>query len=210
MKVIAINGSPNGKGNTYHSLEIVSNELQKQNIEVEIIHIGNKVIRGCLACGKCSENQNEQCIIKDEVNDTIQKIKEADGLLIGAPVHFAGISGTMKSFLDRLFYVNSSNGNFLRHKVGATVVAVRRSGGVATFDGLNHYLQFSEMLIPTTNYWNVIHGTAPGEATQDAEGVQALTILGENMAWLMKLVEAGKEKIQPPVKKDKIYTSFIR
>lgn len=210
MKVIAINGSPNAKGNTYHSLELVAAPLREQGIEVEIVHIGNKTIRGCLGCGSCRKKQNEQCVLNDGVNEVVRKVKEADGLLLGTPVHFSGVGGTMKSFLDRLFYVSGSNGNLFRHKVGAAVVAVRRSGGVSTFDELNHYLHFAEMLIPTSNYWSVIHGREAGEVLRDEEGVQIMTVLGENMAWLMKLVESGKEKVAEPPKSEKRYMNFIR
>ncbi len=211
MKVIAINGSPNSKGNTYHSLEQVGKALLAEGIEFEIIHIGNKIIRGCLACGGCSKNMNERCVIpNDEVNDSIQKIKEADGILLGSPVHFSGIAGTMKSFLDRVFYVTSVNGGLLRHKVGATIAAVRRSGGVATFDALNHYINYAEMIMPASNYWNVIHGTAPGEVKEDHEGQQILRVLGKNMAWLMKTLAAGKTQIPSLPREEKVITNFIR
>ena len=164
MKVVAFNGSPKKEGNTYHGIKMVAEELEKEGIEVEIIHVGNKTIRGCLACNGCARNQDEKCVIKDEVNEWIQKMKEADGIILGSPVHYASVGATMKAFLDRAFYVTSVNKSMLRHKVGAAVVAVRRSGGIPTFDQLNNYINYSEMLMPTSNYWNVIHGTAPGEA----------------------------------------------
>lgn len=211
MKVIAINGSPKAKGNTYHSLEQVGAALIAEGIEFEIVHIGNKIIRGCLACGGCAKNQDERCVIaNDEVNDCIQKLKEADGILLGSPVHYSGIAGTMKSFLDRAFYVTSVNHSMLRHKVGASLVAVRRSGGVATFDALNHYINYSEMIMPGSNYWNVIHGTAPAEVKNDDEGQQILRVLGKNMAWLMKTLEAGKLQVPAIPKEDKVFTNFIR
>ena len=210
MKVIAINGSPNAGGNTYNSLKLVGDELQKEGIEFEIIHIGNKLIRGCLACGSCSKTMNERCIIADEVNDALQKLKEADGILLGSPVHYAGVAGTMKSFLDRLFYVAGVNGNLFRHKVGATVVAVRRSGGVSTFDSLNHYINYAEMIMPGSNYWNVAHGRAPGEMLQDGEGTQIMRVLGKNMAWLLKALAAGKEKVPAGPGEPKVFTNFIR
>jgi multimeric flavodoxin WrbA len=144
-----------------------------------------------------------------EVNEWIQKMKHADGIVFGSPVHFAAMGGTMKSFLDRPFYVTGVNGGMLRHKVGAAVVAVRRSGGLPTFDQLNNYLLYSEMLIPASNYWNVIHGTRPGEVTQDSEGIQIMRVLGKNMAWLMKLVEHGKGAVAPPERESKIYMNFI-
>lgn len=211
MKVLAFNGSPRKEGNTYHAIKMAAEELEKEGIEVEIIHVGNKAIRGCIACNGCARNQNEKCVIDtDEVNEWIQKMKEADGIILGSPVHYSSIGATMKSFLDRAFYVISSNGGMLRHKVGATVVAVRRSGGVTTFDQLNHYINYSEMLMATSNYWNVIHGTAPGEATSDEEGNQIMRVLGKNMAWIMKLVENGKGTVKEPEKENKVFTNFIR
>jgi multimeric flavodoxin WrbA len=209
MKVIAFNGSPNKEGNTRHAISMVSAELGKAGIETEIIHVGNKVIRGCTACGQCLKNKNEQCVLGDEVNEWIQKMKSADGIILGSPVHYAAMGGAMKSFLDRAFYVTSVNDGMLRHKVGVSVVAVRRSGGLTTFDQLNNFLCYAEMLIPTSNYWNVIHGARPGEVTQDEEGVQIMRVLGKNMAWLMRLVENGRGTVAPPEREPKIYMNFI-
>jgi multimeric flavodoxin WrbA len=211
MKVIAINGSPRKEGNTYHALHMVGSKLKENGIDFEILHVGNKEIHGCLACGKCRKNQDEKCgITSDPLNEWIQILKEADGIILSSPVYFAGISGTMKCFLDRLFYVANSNGRFFRHKVGAAVVAVRRSGGSSTLDGLNHYLTYSGMLLATSNYWSIIHGTNPGEVSQDAEGVQIMEMLGENMAWQLKMREATKENVPAPAKRPKVTTSFIR
>jgi multimeric flavodoxin WrbA len=207
VKVVAFNGSPKKEGNTYHAIKLVADELEKEGIEVEIVHVGNKTIRGCFGCNACFKIG--KCVYeKDEVNEWIEKMKTADGILIGSPVHYSGVAGTMKSFLDRAFYVASSG--FLRHKVGAAVVAVRRSGGVTTFNQLNHYLTYSEMVIPATNYWNIIHGTTPGEALQDEEGKQIMRVLGKNMAWLMKLVEQGKNSVTETERERKILTNFIR
>ena len=210
MKVVAFNGSPKAEGNTYHAIKMVAEELEKEGIEVEIIHVGNKVIRGCLACNTCARSKNEKCVINDEVNEWIQKMKEADGIILGSPVHYSAIAGTMKSFLDRAFYVAGNNGAMLRHKVGASVVAVRRSGGVPTFEQLNNFINYSEMLMPTSNYWNVIHGTTPGQVVEDEEGKQIMRVLGSNMAWLMKLVELGKGKVEEPIRENKKFTNFIR
>lgn len=211
MKVIAINGSPKAKGNTYQAIMMVGEELKKEGIELEIVHVGNKRISGCLSCGACAKNQNEKCIIEDDiVNEAIQKMKEADGIIISSPVHYAAIGGTMKSFLDRAFYVSGVNGSLFRHKIGVAVVADRRSGGVTTFSQLNNYLNYSEMLMPTSNYWNVIFGRAPGEVEQDEEGKQIMRILGKNMVWLMKLKEFGKEHVPAPEKEKKVYMSFVR
>lgn len=208
MKVIAINGSPKAEGNTYHALKIVTEELEKEGISTEIIHVGNKNIHGCLSCGACKDNQNERCIIRDEVNEIIQKLKSADGIVIGSPVYYASIAGTMKCFLDRTFFTASANGGLFRHKVGASVVAVRRSGEVATFDHLNHYFTIGEMFLASSNYWNVIHGRMPGEAIQDEEGVQTMRVLGKNMAFLIKAIE--KSKADLPEKEVKVMTNFVR
>jgi multimeric flavodoxin WrbA len=210
MKVLAFNGSPRAEGNTRHAIGMVAAELEKEGIETEVIQVGSKLIRGCIACGKCRDNKDERCVLPgDDLNEWIQKMKNADGIILGSPVHFAGVSGAMKSFLDRAFYVSGSNGNLLRHKVGAALVAVRRSGGLPTFEQLNNFLLYSEMLLPTSNYWNVIHGTQPGEVTQDLEGAQIMRVLGKNMAWLMKLIENGKGTIVPPEKENKAFMSFI-
>lgn len=211
MKVIAINGSTKAEGNTYFALKTVTDELIKEGIDVEILHIGNQDIRGCIACGMCARNRDEKCVLPGEtVNEAIQKMKAADGILFGTPVHYSAIGATMKAFMDRVFYVGGMNGGLFRHKVGATVVAVRRSGGVTTFDQMNHYPLYSEMLMPTSNYWNVIHGAKPGEAAQDTEGVQIMQVLGRNMAWLLKLVEHGKGQVPEPQKEAKVYMNFVR
>ena len=210
MKVLAFNGSPNREGNTWHAINMVTAELEKENIECEIVHVGNKSIRGCTACGQCVKNKNEQCVLPgDEVNEWIQKMKQADGIIFGSPVHYAAMAGTMKCFMDRAFYVAGVNNGLLRHKVGAAVVAVRRSGGLPTFDQLNNFINYSEMLIPTSNYWNVIHGARAGEVTQDEEGTQIMRVLGKNMAWLMKLVENGRGRVTEPESEKKIYMNFI-
>lgn len=211
MKVVAFNGSPKKEGNTYQALKLVCEQLEAKGIETEIVNVGLKNVKACTACGHCFKTKNEECIIKnDDANLWIQKMKEADGILLGSPVHYASLSASMKSFLDRAFYVSGANGNLFRHKVGASVVAVRRSGGIPTFNELNNYLTYSEMMIPTSNYWNVIHGTTPGEALQDEEGMQIMRVLGKNMAYLMQLVENGKEKVEAPAIEKKIMTNFIR
>lgn len=211
MKVVAINGSPNKEGNTFHALEMTGSKLKEQGIEFEIIHVGNKAIRGCLACGKCRQNMDEKCSIQtDPVNEYIQVMKNADGLILASPVHYSGVPGTMKSFLDRAFYVSGSNGGLFRHKIGAALVAVRRTGGSATFDSLNHYLTYSEMIVATSNYWNIIHGRVPGEVVQDAEGIQIMEVLGSNMAWLLKMREQTRDTVPAPVSVRKVMTSFVR
>ncbi len=205
MRVIAINGSPKPRGNTYIALMTVCDELNKQGIETEIIHVGNMEIKGCIGCGRCKDHQ---CIFSgDELRSIFDRIHEADGLLLGSPVYYSGIAGTLKCFLDRLFY--SARGS-LRLKVGASVVAVRRSGGVATFDQLNHYFLISEMLLAPSYYWNVIHGTAPGEVTQDGEGMSILRNLANNMAWMLKMKENTLSSLPLPEPAPREYTNFVR
>lgn len=209
MKVLAINGSPNKKGNTYHALKIVTDQLDKQGFETEILHLGKAPIRGCTACGICAKKKNEKCIFDDDiVNEGIQKIKEADGLLLGSPVHFAAMSGAMKSFLDRAFYVQGSNSGLFRHKVGAAISVVRRSGEIPTFNQLTNYLHYAEMMIPSGNYWNSIHGRLPGEVLEDKEGVQIMEVLANNMAWLLNMID--KSDIPAPPRVEKEWTHFIR
>ena len=210
MKVVAFNGSPKKEGNTYTAIKLVADKLTEQGIEVEIVHVGNKVIQGCMACNKCAKNRDEKCILKDDVNEWIQKMKEADGIILGSPTHYAAIGGTLKSFLDRAFFVAGNNGGLFRGKVGASVVAVRRSGGIPAFNQLNNFLNYSEMTMPTSNYWNVIHGLFPGEALQDEEGVQIMEVLGKNMATMLKQREATKEISDETKPVRKILTNFIR
>ncbi len=192
-------------------MNTVFDQLEKAGIETEMILVGKEKIQGCIACHGCVKNQDEACAIKDDpVNEWIQKIKEADGVLLGSPVHFSGVAGTMKSFLDRAFFVASVNGGMFRQKVGATVAAVRRSGGISTLETLNHYINYSEMVMPSSNYWNVAHGLTPGQMEEDAEGKQIMEVLGQNMAWIMKLIAHGKEQIPAPAPARKIMTNFIR
>jgi multimeric flavodoxin WrbA len=211
MKVIAINGSPNKEGNTYHALSIVGKAVQEAGIEFEILHIGHEAIHGCTGCRKCIQNKNEKCSMEnDGLNKRIPIIKEADGILLGSPVYYSGIAGTMKCFLDRLFYVSGANGNFFRHKVGAAITAVRRSGGTATLNGLYEYITYGELIVATSNYWNIIHGRNPGEVLNDAEGVQTMRMLGKNMAWLLKMKEAASDMIEEPQAEEKVAMNFIR
>ena len=211
MKVIAFNGSPHKMGNTASALELAKEQFESAGIEFEIFHVGTKPVAGCMGCGMCFKNKNEECIIKgDSVNEAIQKVKDADGVILASPVHYSGIAGNMKSFLDRLYYTCGANGNMMRHKVGSSLVAVRRSGGTATFDQLNHYLLISEMIVPASNYWNVIHGAAPGEITEDGEGMQILNVMCENMIWMLRSLEYSREAVPPPQARKKVMTNFIR
>jgi len=212
MKVVAINGSPRAEGNTRFALDLVCSQLTAAGIDSEVVQVGHLPLHGCTGCGRCRKNKDECCSLPDDgVNAIIAKMKEADGIVLGSPVYFSGIAGTMKCFLDRAFYVAGSNGGLFRTKVGAAVVALRRSGAVATFDQLNHYLNYAEMLVPSSNYWNALHGAKPGESAGDAEGVQVMEVLGRNLAWLLGLVKAGREaSVEPPPAEAKVRTNFIR
>lgn len=211
MKVIAINGSPKSDGNTAYGISVAAKELIEAGIEVEVLHIGTNPVRGCIACGKCYKNKNNQCVFDDDItNRLIAKMIEADGIILGAPTYFAGLNGTMKSFLDRAFYVHSANGGLFRHKVGASLSAVRRAGATATIDQLNRYMLYAEMPIVSANYWDVIYGRVPGDAEQDEEGNQTMRILGKNMAWMLKLIEIGKDIVAEPEAERKVATNFIR
>ncbi|MDR2757525.1 MAG: flavodoxin family protein [Planctomycetaceae bacterium] len=211
MKILAINGSPKSDGNTAQALQVLLQEVQNENIETELVTIGNKTIHGCIGCSRCAEQQNRQCVsFNDSVNELLPKMFAADGIVLGSPVYFAGINGTMKSFLDRAFFVSWVNGGLLRLKVGASVVAVRRSGGSAAFDQLNKYFQISELTTVGSCYWNIIHGFIPGEINQDLEGLRIVRTLGRNLAWLLKLVEHGRGHVVPPVLEEPVMTNFVR
>jgi len=204
MRVLAINGSPHSDGSTYNAIKLVTNQLEAEGISSEVLHIGTKPISGCLACGFCSKQAEPKCAINgDSVNEAMAKAKEADGIIIASPVHFSGIAGTMKCFLDRFFYAGVSN---LWYKVGFALCAVRRSGGVTTFDQLNHYLAYGNMAIAGGQYWPVIHGLKDDEVLQDAEGVQNLKRAGSNMAWLIKNLQ---DTTPPAFNEQRIFTNFI-
>ncbi|MDF2942847.1 MAG: hypothetical protein K0S01_1705 [Herbinix sp.] len=205
MKVIAINGSPKPKGNTYLALKTACDELEKQSIETEIIHVGNMEIKGCISCGRCTEGH---CVFSDEkLRGIVDKIHEADGLLLGSPVYYASIAGTMKCFLDRLFYPSRGR---MRLKVGAAVAVLRRSGGVTTFDQLNNYFLISEMMVAPSFYWNAVHGAAPGEVFEDAEGISGLKNLANNMAWMLNIKEYSKDSYPVPEPVERAWTNFVR
>lgn len=209
MKVILINGSPKKNGNTFIALDAVGAALRGRGIETEVLNIGTGAIHGCMACGVCSQKKNRRCVFDDDcVNGSLDTLFAADGLVIGSPVYFAGINGALKSFLDRAFFVGSANGSLFRHKAGAGVVAVRRGGEVAAWEQLNKYFTISEMFVPSSIYWNMAFGMTPGEAKQDAEGMETMHALGENMAWLLKSLAQNKDSLSP--KFEKTRTNFIR
>ena len=205
MKALLINGSPHANGCTFTALNIVAEELQKNGIETEIVHIGNKDIRGCIACGKCAELGH--CVFNDMVNEVAPKFEQADGLVVGSPVYYAGPNGTLTNLLDRLFFSTTFE---KRMKVGAAVVSARRGGTTAAFDRLNKYFTISEMPIASSRYWNMVHGHTPEDVMQDEEGVQIMRILGRNMAFLIRAIAAEREHNGLPEKEVTRYTNFIR
>ena len=205
MKVLLINGSPRKDGNTALALNEMIKVFESQGIETELLHIGGKDIRGCIACGKC--RQLGHCVFDDIVVQASQKLAEADGLVVGSPVYYASANGTVVSFMDRLFYSNSAD---LRMKVGAAVSVARRGGQTTTFDQLNKYFTISGMPVASGQYWNGVHGAAPGEAENDSEGLQQMRTLAANMAFLMKSIALGKEKFGLPEKEKPQRMNFIR
>ena len=205
MKVLMINGSPRKDGNTAIALKEMEKAFEKNGIEVETMQIGNQAIRGCIACGTCATKG--QCVFDDAVNEAAPKFAEADGLVIASPVFYASANGTLVSFLDRLFYSCKCD---KRMKVGASVAVARRGGLSATFDELNKYFTINSMPVAASNYWNSVHGGAKGDAEQDAEGLQTVRVLAENMSFLMKSIALGKEQIGLPEAEQKMYTNFIR
>ena len=205
MKVLLINGSPRKDGNTAIALNEMIKVFESQGIETELLHIGGKDIRGCIACGKC--RQLGHCVFDDIVVQASQKLAEADGLVVGSPVYYASANGTVVSFMDRLFYSNSAD---LRMKVGAAVSVARRGGQTTTFDQLNKYFTISGMPVASGQYWNGAHGAAPGEAENDSEGLQQMRTLAANMAFLMKSIALGKEKFGLPEKETPQRMNFIR
>lgn len=205
MKVLMINGSPRTNGNTATALKEMEKIFREEGIETEIVHVGNKAIRGCIACASCRENG--QCVFNDEVNACAAKFAECDGLVVGSPVYYASANATLIAFLDRLFY---STGFDKTMKVGVSVVAARRGGLSATFDELNKYFTISGMPVASSQYWNSVHGAIPGEAEKDLEGMQTMRTLARNMSFLMKCIALGKEKYGLPQKEEHAWTSFIR
>ena len=187
MKVIAFNGSPRQNGNTNKALEIVLAELHKEGIETELVQMGSEDLHGCKGCGSCAKKKDERCIFDgDKVNQWIQMIKSSDGVVIGSPTYFGGLSSQTKAFIDRVGYVSRANANLFRRKVGAAVAINRRAGSLNTFDEIGHFFLISEMIVPGASYWNVGQALKPGDMMLDEEGVKTMQSLGRNMAWLLK------------------------
>ena len=206
MKVLIINGSPRANGNTSLALEQMKNVFASENIEVDYVHVGHLDIRGCIACAAC-HNGRENCIFDDVVNELAPRFEECDGMVIASPVYYANANATLIALLDRLFHSTKFD---KRMKVGASVAVARRGGCSATFDQLNKYFTISGMPIASSQYWNSVHGGAPGEAEHDLEGLQTMRTLAHNMAFLMKSIELGKEKYGLPKKEAPARTNFIR
>jgi multimeric flavodoxin WrbA len=206
MKVIAFNGSPHKDMVVAKGISVMADALAKEGIETEIIHVGNKNIRGCIDCRKCFELG--RCAISgDLVNEASEKLQAADGIILGSPVYYGGVAGTFKSFLDRLFFSMPK----ARYKVGATVVSLRRSGGIATFHQLNNYFNLAQVLITPGIYWDVIHGSSAEEVVQDHEGLQIMEVQARNMAWLLKTLAAGSKEVPLPApRQNRKWTNFIR
>lgn len=194
MKVLLINGSPHPQGSTYTALSVIASELEAQGIEAEIFHIGTKPVGGCIACGKCRENQ--RCFIDDNVNVALEKAKDCDGFFFGSPVYYASANGSMVSFMDRLFYTRT---DYFAFKPAACICAARRGGATATYDQLNKYLVINKMITLPSVYWNMVYGHNAEEVMKDTEGMSIMRTLGKNMAWMLRVLEASKEKgIEPP------------
>ena len=206
MKVILVNGSPNEKRCTYTALKEVEKSLRENGIETEMFWIGNKPVSGCLGCNSCIKTN--KCVFDDKVNMFLEKAKEADGFIFGSPVHFAGISGALSSFMDRVFYGRDS---LFSNKVAAGIVSCRRGGATAAFDEINKYFLISNMVVVGSQYWNMVHGNTPEEVRKDEEGMQTMRTLANNMAWLLKSIEAGRKNgVEKPKNEEKIRTNFIR
>lgn len=202
MKVVLINGSPHRKGNTFIALSEVAGALEKEGVQTEIIQLGIKAVQGCIACNKCAELGH--CVFQDTLyNQVREALQEADGIVVGSPVYYAGPNGALCALLDRVFY---SCSELLAYKAGASVAVCRRGGASATFDRLNKYFTILNMPVVSSQYWNSVHGMRPGEATEDAEGLQTMRMLGRNMAWLLK----GVKREERPEPELRVMTNFIQ
>ena len=206
MKVLLINGSPNERGCTYTALAEAQKVFEKNGIETEIVYLGKKPVAGCVACGIC--RKAGYCVYDDTVNEVIDQLDDIDGLIVGSPVYYAGVSGQITSFLDRLFFAASSK---MAGKPAASVVSCRRGGASAAFEIINKYFMMTNMPVVTSQYWNQVHGNTPEEVLQDEEGLQTVRVLAQNMIWLMQSIEAGKAAgVEYPEYEPKIRTNFIR
>ena len=190
MKVVAFNGSPRKDGNTVLMIKTVIGELEKEGIETELVQLAGKKLHGCIACYKCFENKDRRCAVKDDMNACIEKMDGADGIILGSPTYFANVSTEIKALIDRAGLVGRANDDMYRRKVGAGVVAVRRGGGAHVFSSINYFFLLAQMIVPVSIYWNLGIGREKGEVADDEEGIKTMQILGENMAWLLKKINA--------------------
>ena len=206
MKVLLINGSPREKGCTYTALAEAISVFEKNGVETELVWVGNKPVAGCIACGACAKTG--KCFIDDKVNDIIEHFDEYDGVIVGSPVYYAGVSGQITSFLDRLFYAGSRK---VKGKPAAAIVSCRRGGASAAFEIINKYFMMTNMPVVTSLYWNQVHGNTPEEVKKDLEGLQTVRVLAQNMIWLMRSIEAGRAAgVEYPTYEPKQRTNFIR
>ena len=191
MKVMAFNGSARKGGNTAILINYVLKELQKEGIETELLQLAGQKIQGCMVCFKCYENKDGKCAFKDDIlNTCVEKMVEADGIILGSPTYFTDVSTEMKALIDRGGFVARANGDLLQRKLGAAVVAVRRAGSIHAFDTLNHFFLIAQMIIPGSSYWNLGIGGNKGEVEKDEEGIKTMEVLGRNMAWLLKKIKS--------------------
>ena len=204
MKVLILNGSPKTNGNTMTAISEMVKVFDSEGVESEVIHVGNKDIRGCVSCNSCASKG--KCIFDDVVNEIAPKFEASDGLVLASPVYYASANATLIACLDRLFYSSSFDKTM---KVGASIVVARRGGCSATFDELNKYFTISGMPVASSQYWNSVHGRTPGEAAKDLEGLQTMRVLAKNMTFLMKSIALGKEKFGLPDKEEHLWTHFI-
>ena len=205
MKILMLNGSPRPHGNTAAALEEMEKVFAAEGLETELVHVGNRDIRGCIACGRCAETG--KCVFDDIVNELAPKLAACDGLVVGSPVYYASANAALLALLTRLFYSTPFDKTM---KVGAAVAAARRSGLTATFDELNKFFTISGMPVASSQYWNGVHGALPGEARQDAEGMQTMRTLARNMAFLVKSIALGRERYGLPEREEFQRTNFIR
>ena len=206
MKVLLINGSPNKNGCTYTALCEVASALNNEGIDTQILQLGDQPVNDCMACGFCSEN--DRCVIEDVVNEVAENVDQYDGFVFGSPVYYAGPASRLTAFLDRLFF---SAGEKMQCKPGASIVSCRRGGSTAAFDRLNKYFTINNMPVVSSSYWNMVHGSKVADVLQDGEGLHTMYTLGQNMAWLIKCIDAGKKAgIDKPEYKEKVWTNFVR
>ena len=206
MKVLAINGSPNAKGNTAAAIGLVAQALREEGIEVEVVQVGHLPVRSCIDCRTCKDREKHHCVFDDIVNECIDKAQGCDGFIFGSPTYYAGMSGAMKSFMDRLFF----GGGMPKYKVGLAIAAVRRTGGLDVYHQLNNYMDITNFIRVPLPYWGVIYGNSGGDMVADEEGVSVMRIAGKQMAWLMKSLEHAKDVVPMPELPERKWMHFVR